>query len=110
MRRRDFMTSLGGAAAAPLLGARVGQAQQNGRVRRIGWLIARAENDPLSRDGRAALQGALAKLGWTEGRNLHIDVRFAAEDLNRLRTYAAELVRFAPDAIVSNSAVATRAL
>jgi len=107
MRRREFITLLGGAAAAWPLAAR---AQQDGRVRRIGLLIGRAESDLLSQASRAALQEALAKLGWIEGRNLRSDVRFAADDLNRLRAHATELVKLAPDVIVTYAAVATRAV
>jgi putative tryptophan/tyrosine transport system substrate-binding protein len=107
VQRREFITLLGGTAAAWPLAAR---AQQAGGARRIGWLIARAENDPASQAGRAALEEALAKLGWIEGRNLRIDVRFAADDIDRLRAYAAELVSLAPAVIVSGSAVATRAV
>ena len=73
LRRREFITILGGAAAAWPLAAR---AQQDGRVRRIGWLISGAENDLARRANGAALQEALAKLGWIEGRNLRIDRRF----------------------------------
>src|SRR5712671_2968269 len=107
MRRREFITLIGGAAAAWPLDAR---AQQDGRVRRIGLLIGRAESDLLSQASRAALQEALAKLGWIEGRNLRSDVRFAADDLNRLRAHATELVKLAPDVIVTYAAVATRAV
>src|SRR5262249_45441245 len=108
MHRRSFLTLLGGASAAawPL----AVRGQQGERGKRVSLLNARAENDLPLQAGTAALLEMLAKLGWIEGRNLRIDVRFAADDLNRLHAYAAELVSLAPDVIVSTSAVATRAL
>jgi putative ABC transport system substrate-binding protein len=105
MRRRDFLPLLSGAAAWPI----AAHAQQGGRMSRIGWLIAGAENDPASRAYRSVLQEGLAKLGWIEGRNLQIDLRFGAGDPDRMRAYAAELVSLAPDVIVTASGVATRA-
>lgn len=107
MRRRQFVTLLGGAAA---MWPFVARAQQGERVRRIGWLIGRAENDPLSQTSRTAFQQTLAKLGWIEGRNLRIDLRFAADDPSRIRTYATELVGLVPDVIVTASAVTTKAV
>src|SRR5262252_8036037 len=104
LRRREFITLLGGAAAWPLAAG----AQQFERMRRIGWLIARAES--VSQADRAAFQEALAKLGWTEGRNLRIDLRFAADDPDHIRAFAMELVGLAPDVIVTGAAVATRAV
>src|SRR5262245_33871842 len=105
MQRREFITLLGGAAVALPWPAR---AQQGERVRRMGWLIGRTESDSEAR--RAALKEALGKLGWIEGRNLRIDLRFAADDINRVRSFAAELVSLAPDVIVTEAAVATRAV
>jgi putative ABC transport system substrate-binding protein len=110
MKRRDFVTLVGAAATSSGSWPLPARAQQGGRIKRVGLLVARAENDPLSQAGRAALREALAKLGWFEGRNLRIDVRFGADDLNRLRANAVELVSLAPEVIVSSSAVATRAL
>jgi len=107
MKRRHFITLLGGAAAAwPL----AGRAQQVERVRRIGWLIGRSEKDPISQANRTAFQEALAKLGWIEGRNLRIDIRFAADDPDHIRAYAMEFVGLAPDVIVTSAAFATRAV
>jgi putative ABC transport system substrate-binding protein len=106
MQRRDFITLVGSAAAWPL----AARAQSPGSVRRIGWLIGRAESDPISQASRIAFQEALAKLGWIEGRNLRIDLRFAADDPDHIRAYAMELVRLAPDVIVTGAAVVTRAL
>jgi putative ABC transport system substrate-binding protein len=106
MRRREFITLLGGSAAWPL----AARAQQNDRVRRIGWLDIYDENADESRAIRNALREGLASFGWIEGRNLSIDQRFAAGDPNRTRAYAAELVSLGPDVLVTPSAAPTRAL
>jgi ABC-type uncharacterized transport system substrate-binding protein len=106
MRRREFVAGLGGAAAWPL----AARAQQPGRMRRIGHLENGAENDPEQQARVAALREGLAKLDWVEGRNFHIDVRFAAGDGDRARTYAAELVRLAPDVILANGNAALQPL
>ena len=98
IRRRDFITLLGGAAAAWPLAVR---AQQAERVRRIGVLVGLAE-DPEGRARIAAFQQALAQLGWTIGRNVRIDTRWGAGDADRIRTYAAELVVLAPDVILGS--------
>jgi putative ABC transport system substrate-binding protein len=104
MKRREFITLLGGAAAWPL-GAR---AQQGERVRRIGALIGGAtETDPESQGRAAALREALAQRGWSDDHNLRIDYRWAGTDPNRIRTFATELVETAPDAIFTNSTPAT---
>jgi putative ABC transport system substrate-binding protein len=108
MRRRDFITLLGGAAVACPLAAR---AQQAGRMRRVGILAGTAEDNPDARaNGRAALRDELAKLGWIEGRNLRIDMRFTLSDPARMRAYAVELVSLAPDVIVTSSRPATTAV
>jgi len=107
MKRREFITLLGSTAATWPLAAR---AQQTERVRRIGWLIAAAENDLGVRATRAAFQKELAKLGWIEGRNLRTEVRFGVGDPDRLYAYAAELVGLVPDVIVTNGGAPTRAL
>jgi putative ABC transport system substrate-binding protein len=88
MKRREFITLLGGAAAAWPLAAR---AQQPDRVRRIGILSAYAENDREVALRFAALVQGLAQLGWMEGRNIRFDYRWAAGDAVRMRTYATEL-------------------
>jgi len=106
LRRRDFVTLLGGAAAAWPLAAR---AQPDGRVRRIAVLLG-AALDGSGSERFGAFRDAMAKLGWIEGRNLRIDFREGANDPDRIRASAIELVGLAPDAIVSASVLATRAM
>src|SRR5271154_5508253 len=98
MQRRAFITLLGGTTVAWPLAA---GAQQAGPVRRIGVLIGFAESDPAVQSWLAAFQGALAKLGWTEGSNLQIELRWAGYDPDRMKTFAKELVDLRPDAILS---------
>ena len=98
IKRREFITLLGGAAAAWPIGAR---AQQ--RMRRIGVLMGLAEDDPEGRSRLAALARALQDLGWIEGHNIRTDYRWAAGDIERTHILATELVRSAPDAIVVNT-------
>src|SRR5262245_52535951 len=95
-RRREFITLLGGAAAAWPLAAR---AQQVERVRRIGLLMGTADDQ----EGQArvtALKQGLQELGWTDGRNIQIETRFGGADAGRIRAHAAELVALAPDVLV----------
>ena len=113
MRRREFITLLGGAAAAPsMLLPRAARAQQDGRVRRIAVLDGSpsTERGPVGQADLAAFREALTKLGWIEGRNLRIDLRAGVLDLNGFRAAAAELIGLAPDVIVTRSAQATRAM
>ncbi len=98
MRRREFITLLGGAAAAWPLAAR---AQQPERMRRIGVLMNLAADDPEAQARIAAFLQGLQELGWTDGRNVRIDTRWAAGDADRIRRYAAELVALAPDVILA---------
>jgi putative tryptophan/tyrosine transport system substrate-binding protein len=107
MRRREFITLLGGTAAAWPLAAR---AQPDGRSRRVGVLLAGAESDPLIQAYVAALRLRLQQLGWIEGRNLRIDARFNAGELARMRANAQELVGLAPDVIVGGGVAGARAL
>jgi putative tryptophan/tyrosine transport system substrate-binding protein len=107
MRRREFITLLSSAAAAWPLAVR---AQQPDRMRVIGVLMAFAQSDPAAQSQIAALRGALTKLGWTEGGNLRIELRWGAGDADRIRTFAKELVDLRPDAIVAQTTPATRAL
>jgi putative ABC transport system substrate-binding protein len=98
------MRIVGGSAAAWPLAARA----QGERARRIGVLAGATEDDSATRANLAAFREGLAKLGWIEGRNVRIDLRFTGADPDRMRAYASELVSLAPDAIVATSAPATR--
>jgi putative tryptophan/tyrosine transport system substrate-binding protein len=98
MRRREFITLVGGAAAAWPLAARTQQAE---RVRRIGALHTGVADDPMGQARNAAFLQRLNELGWTEGRNVRIDIRWAAADADRIRRYAAELVALEPDVILA---------
>jgi len=106
MRRREFISGLGGAAAWPVLA----RAQQGERVRQIGILVRGVETDRVVRAQLGVVREALAKLGWIEGRNVRFDLLYAADDPDRLRAHADELVRLAPDVIAVGSLPATRAL
>src|SRR6516165_4828907 len=106
MNRRDFIALLGGAAAWP----RTAQAQQGDHVRRIGVLMGSDENDPEGKLRYSAFTQALAGLGWTDRRNVRIDLRWAGGDINRIRALARELVGSQPDIIVTNAAPATVAV
>jgi putative tryptophan/tyrosine transport system substrate-binding protein len=97
MRRREFITLLSGAAATWPLAA---GAQQRDRVRLIGVLMGYAESDPAVQSYLAAFRVGLAKLGWAEGGNLRIELRWGAADSDRIRTFAKELVELRPDAIL----------
>jgi putative ABC transport system substrate-binding protein len=99
LRRRDFITLLGSAAAAWPPGA---LAQRGDRVRRIGVLLSFAADDPEALAMIGAFLQSLQQLGWTDGRNVRIDYRMTGGDANRARAYAAELVALAPDVIFSN--------
>ena len=107
MRRREFITLAGGAAATWPLAARGQQAE---RVRPIGVLLGFAENDPTSKICISAFTRGLAEFGWTDGRNVGMDVRFAAGDLDRMQIFAKELVGFKPDVILTQTTPATRAV
>jgi putative ABC transport system substrate-binding protein len=99
MKRRAFITLLGGATAAWPLAAR---AQQGERMRRIGVLHSLASDDPEGQARLTAFVQGLQELGWTDGRNVRIDYRWAAGDAERARRYAAELVALAPDVILAH--------
>jgi putative tryptophan/tyrosine transport system substrate-binding protein len=107
VRRREFITLVGSSAAVWPLAVR---AQQPERLRRIGVLIGFAESDPAVQSWLGAFRGTLAKLGWTEGSNLRIEVRWAGDDPDRMKTFAKELVDLRPDAILSVTTPVTNAL
>jgi putative ABC transport system substrate-binding protein len=106
LRRRNFITLLGGAAAWPL----AARAQQDDRVRRIGWLSGGDENDPVRKTYVSAITQALAGLGWTDGRNLRMDLRWGGDDINRIRALAQELVGLQPDIILVGGTAVTAAV
>ena len=107
MKRRNFITLLGGAAAWPL----AAHAQQPGeRVQRIGVLMNRAPDDAEGQARLKALVQGLQQLGWVEGRNVRMDVRWTAGIADRLHRYAAELVALMPDVILADGAVGVSAL
>jgi putative ABC transport system substrate-binding protein len=98
LKRREFITLLGGAAVAWPLAAR---AQQPDRMRRIGALLATAADDPEGKAQIAAFLQSLQQLGWTVGRNVQIDYRWGAVNADRVRSYSSELVALAPDIILA---------
>jgi len=106
MNRRTFTAGLGVAAAWPL----AAHAQQPDRVKRVGMLTFSTENDQLNQSFIALFREGLAKLGWVEGRNLRIDLRFGAADADRTRSSAAELASLDPDVIVTYGGAPTRAM
>jgi putative ABC transport system substrate-binding protein len=107
MRRREFITLIGGAAAAWSLTA---GAQQADRVRRIGLLMSSVETDPIGQERVEAFRSGLRELGWVEGRNLEILLRWSGVDVARIQEYTAELVHLAPDLIVANATPGIAAL
>jgi len=102
MRRRQFISLIGGAAAWPL----AARAQQSERMRRIGVLTNLAENDPEGQSRNEAFRQGLHQLGWTDGGNVRIDYRGTLGDAERTRRYAAELVALAPDVILATGSAA----
>jgi ABC-type uncharacterized transport system substrate-binding protein len=100
VKRREFITLLGGAVVAWPLAAR---AQQPERMRRVGVLMPNAADDPEYQARMAAFLQGLAQLGWIDGRNVRIDTRWGVADADRIRKYAAELVALAPDVILAHS-------
>jgi putative ABC transport system substrate-binding protein len=106
MKRREFITLLGGAAVA---WPRVARAQQPNRMRRIAILMQSDENDPGGKAGLSGFTQALAELGWTAGRNVRMDVRWAAGNADRARMFAKELADLQPDVILAHGTPATAA-
>jgi putative tryptophan/tyrosine transport system substrate-binding protein len=107
MRRRTFITLLGGAAAAWPLAA---NAQQTGAMPRIGFLSVFAESDPEGQALIRELIQRLQELGWTNGRNVQVEFRFAGEDAARISTLASELIELRPDVVLAFGALAATAL
>ena len=97
MRRREFITLVGGAVVWPV----AVDAQQPDRTRRVGVLMNLSANDPEAQGLVAAFRQGLQELGWSDGRNIRIDYRWSAGDAERIRTYAAELVALTPDVILA---------
>ena len=106
MKRRNFITLLGGAAAWPV----AARGQQPERMRRIGVLVAYAESDPEAQARIAAFRQGLREVGWTEGRNLRMELGWGTGDPDRARTLATELISIAPDVIVAHGTPALTAL
>jgi putative tryptophan/tyrosine transport system substrate-binding protein len=100
MRRRDFITRIGAATAA---WPRAARAQQTAGLRRIGVLVSAVEGDPKQLEYITAFAQGLAELGWTVGRNVRIEYRWGAGDLDRFRRYAAELVALSPDVVLASA-------
>ena len=106
LKRRDFITLLGGVAAWPL----AARAQQPERLRRIGVLMNRAADDPFGQARLTAFQQALQQLGWNDGRNARFDIRWHENDADQARTYAQELIALAPDILLADGTVSVAAL
>ena len=104
MRRRDFFGLVGGAALAPLA------ARAESGIRRIGVLIGNSEGDGQSTSGLASFRKSLAELGWVEGRNLQIDIRWGRSQLDRIETLVQELVALKPDILLAHSTPVTAAM
>jgi ABC-type uncharacterized transport system substrate-binding protein len=99
MRRREFIAGIGSVAAWPL----ATRAQPAERMRRIGVLLPWSEDDPSPKTWLSAFVTAFAELGWTDGRNVRMDLRWAGGDINRIRALAQELVGLQPDIIVTDT-------
>jgi len=107
LRRREFITLLGGAAAALPVAAR---AQQPERMRRVGTLLNLAADDPMGQARVEAFVQGLRAAGWLDGRNLQIDTRWAAADPGNYRKYAAELITLGPDVVLASTTAAVAQL
>src|SRR5262249_16757159 len=106
MRRRDIIRLLGGTALWPL----AAQAKQTERIRRVGVLLNRAANDPEGQARLVVFHQALQQLGWTDGGNVRIDIRWGEDNVDSHRRYAAELVALAPDVILASGTLSVTAL
>jgi putative ABC transport system substrate-binding protein len=107
MRRREFVTLVGGAAVSLPI---TSHAQQSGKTRLMGVLMGYAESDRTARSEVAAFRDGLAKLGWTEGSNLRIELRWGNADPDRIRTLAKELINLRPDVVLSHTTLVTGVL
>jgi hypothetical protein len=107
VRRREFITLVGGVAVAWPLAAR---AQQSERVRRLGALMSGAETDPEMQARLAGFRQGLGRFGWTDERNIHVDYRFAAANMDRAQELARELIALRPDVLVAWATVPAVAL
>jgi putative ABC transport system substrate-binding protein len=105
MKRREFISLVGGALAWPF----AARAQQDDRMRRIGMLMNRAEDDPEGQAIVAVFVQTLQSLGWNNGRNVQIDIRWGVSDAASSRRYAVEMVALAPDVILTGASAATAA-
>src|ERR1043166_3015665 len=108
MRRREFITLLGGAAAALPLALRVARAQE--RIRKVGVLMHTTSDEPESQARLAAFAQGLQEAGWAVGRNVRIDTRWSVGDVVRLRKDAGELVAQGPDVILAGTGGTTQML
>ena len=106
MRRREFITLLGGAALWPL----AARAQEGERIRRIGFLTNFAADDPGVKARMTAFVHGLQELSWMDGRNIRIDIRYGAGDADRAQRYADELVALAPDVMLASGGSALAAV
>ena len=106
MRRREFLSVLGAAAASPIMA----RAQQTDRVRRLGILMGYAEGDTEAKALLLEFAQALSEFGWIEGRNLGVEIRWAPGRIDLMRTFAKELVSLQPDVILADSTPVTAAL
>jgi ABC-type uncharacterized transport system substrate-binding protein len=106
MRRREFISLVGGATVWPV----AARAQQSGTMRRVGVLLGWSEGVPRYRTWLAAFVQGLAQSGWVDGRNLRIDVRWTNANVDRARTFAKELVDLQPDVILAGTTPVTAAL
>ena len=108
LRRREFITLLGGAAAAWPFAARA--QQRPDKIRQIGMLMGFAQYDPVAQSMVAAFRGALSKLGWIEGNNVRIELRWAGPDIERINSLAKELAGLRPDVMLGQTTPVVRAL
>jgi len=110
MRRREFIRTVGGAAAAPLISPLLASAQQAGRLRHVCVLMGIAESDPAQQSLVLAFTQALENLGWQNGRNIQIVYRWGAGDADKIQTFAREFVDQKPDLIVAHTTPVVAAL